>query len=225
MSAVIAVDGPNASGKGTVAQLVARRLSWHLLDSGALYRLVALQAMRTGVDLDDAARLETLPAMLEVEFVASPEGDPPRVRLAGKDVTLALRTEHCGAAASRVAAHPRVRNALLARQRAFRRAPGLVADGRDMGTVVFPDAELKIFLTANPEVRALRRYKQLSSKGIDVNLAGLSVEIAERDRRDRERDTAPLRAAADALEIDTSALSIEAVLARVMELAQQRSLI
>ncbi|MFT5392110.1 MAG: cytidylate kinase [Gammaproteobacteria bacterium] len=216
---VICIDGPNASGKGTVSQILAQRLGWHLLDSGALYRLVALSATRTGVSLDEPEELADVAIGLDVAFVPGDIGEPVLVHLSGKDVTTALRTEACGALASKVAAYPPVRAALLARQRAFRTAPGLVADGRDMGTVVFVDAPLKIFLTASAEVRAMRRYNQLSAKGNDVNLAALSVEIAERDRQDRERTTAPLRIAEDAHLVDTSERSIEAVLECVLKKA------
>ena len=221
---VITIDGPNASGKGTVCQLVAAEFGWHLLDSGALYRLVGLDASLRGVGFDDVNALVEIASGLDVSFAAGPTGEPAAVQLNGEDVSVTLRTETVGEYASRVAVLPMVRDALLERQRAFAEPPGLVADGRDMGTVVFPGAELKIFLTASAEVRALRRYKQLSQKGIDVNLAALSLEIAQRDRRDRERETAPLEPAPDALEIDTSVLSIEAVLARVLSEARSRGL-
>ena len=221
---VVAIDGPNASGKGTIGQALARELGWHLLDSGVLYRLVAFGADRRRIALDDAAGLVGVARGLHVEFVASPPGEPVGIRLEGEDVTTAVRAETRGNDASLVAALPAVRAVLLERQRGFRRPPGLVADGRDMGTAVFPDATLKIFLTASPAVRAERRYKQLRDKGIGVNLAALSIEIAERDRRDRERAAAPLEPAADAIEIDTSALSIEAVLDRVRGLVRARGL-
>ena len=221
---VITIDGPNASGKGTVCQLVAAQFGWHLLDSGALYRLVGLDASQRGVGFDDVGALVEIASGLDVTFTAGPMGEPAGVQLNGEDVSVTLRTETVGEYASRVAVVPVVRDALLERQRAFAEPPGLVADGRDMGTVVFPGAELKIFLTASAEVRALRRYKQLSEKGIDVNLATLSLEVAQRDRRDRERETAPLEPAPDALEIDTSVLSIEAVLARVLAEARSRGL-
>ena len=225
MAPVIAIDGPNASGKGTVARHLATRLGWQLLDSGALYRLVALDAEGRGIELENESALVAAAAALDVEFLPGSTDEPVRVRLAGEDVTRALRTEACGARASRVAVHPAVREALLARQRAFRRPPGLVADGRDMGTVVFSDAELKIFLTASAAVRARRRHNQLRQKGIDVSLADLSVEIEQRDRRDREREAAPLMAAADAIEIDTTALAIDVVLERVLALARSRGLV
>lgn len=222
---IVTIDGPNASGKGTVSQLLANRLDWHLLDSGALYRLVGLEATRHQVSFDHIPGLVAVAENLDVCFMPGRVGEPTRVNLQGEDVTVELRDEKAGEKASKVAMFPAVRNALLQRQRAFARPPGLVADGRDMGTVVFPDAQLKIFLTASPEVRALRRHKQLSEKGINVNLAALSVEIAERDRRDRERETAPLKPAPDALEIDTSALSVDAVLSRVLSETHSRGIL
>ena len=211
MTQVITIDGPSGTGKGTVTALVAQRLGWHTLDSGALYRVLGLAAEGRGVALDDADGLAALAASLPLAFV----GD--RVLLDGTDVSDAIRTETAGMAASRVAAFPGVRAALLDWQRRMARAPGLVADGRDMGTVVFPDAGLKIFLDASPEVRAERRYKQLKEKGLDVNLAGLVMDIRERDERDRTRAVAPLRAAGDAVVVDSTALSIAEVLDRVLE--------
>ncbi|HEX6998713.1 MAG TPA: (d)CMP kinase [Gammaproteobacteria bacterium] len=211
---VITIDGPTGSGKGTISRALAVRLGWHLLDSGALYRLVALEAQRRGVALDDAPRLAAIAEALDVTF-GDPSGEE-RVLLAGEDVTAALRTEECGAGASRVAAVPEVRAALLARQRAFARPPGLVADGRDMGTTVFPDASLKVFLTASPEERARRRHKQLKEKGIDVSLPDLSWDIAQRDRRDANRAVAPLRPADDARLLDSTSLSPEEVIARIV---------
>ncbi len=199
---VISVDGPAASGKGTVAAGVARALGFHLLDSGALYRLVALQAIRTGVAHDDAGALAAIAAALDASF------DGATIRLEGSDVTEAIRAEAVSAGASRVAVHPAVRAALLARQRAFRRAPGLVADGRDMGTVVFPDATLKVFVTASAGERAQRRHKQLIEKGISSNIDSLLRELQERDARDAARAEAPMKAAEDAAILDTTALSI-----------------
>ncbi|HEY8520988.1 MAG TPA: (d)CMP kinase [Gammaproteobacteria bacterium] len=210
---VITIDGPTGSGKGTISRALAVRLGWHLLDSGALYRLVALEAQRRGVPLDDGTRLAAIAEGLDVTF-GDPSGEE-RVLLAGEDVTAALRTEECGAGASQVAALPEVRSALLARQRAFARPPGLVADGRDMGTTVFPDAVLKVFLTASAEERARRRYKQLKEKGIDVSLPDLSWDIAQRDRRDANRAVAPLRPADDARLLDSTSLSPEEVIARI----------
>lgn len=218
---VIAIDGPGGSGKGTVARLVARQFGWHLLDSGALYRLVALAGLKNGLAADDVAGHARLAATLDVKFEADTRGDE-RVLLAGSDVTRELRGEQTGEAASRVAAWPEVRSALLGRQRAFARAPGLVADGRDMGSIVFRDAGLKVFLTATPEERARRRYKQLIQKGLSVNLAALSAEIAERDRRDTTRAVAPLIAVPDAIVVDSTALSIEEVVGRVTSLARER---
>ena len=221
MVPVIAIDGPGGSGKGTVARLVARELGWHLLDSGALYRLVALAGIRNGLAANDAVGHARLAAALDVTFAMDSRGDE-QVILAGADVTSELRAEQTGEAASRVAAWPGVRSALLGRQRAFARPPGLVADGRDMGSIVFRDAGLKVFLTASPEERARRRYKQLIQKGLSVNLAALSAEIAERDRRDTTRDVAPLIAVPDAIVVDSTALSIEEVVGRVLTLARDR---
>lgn len=218
---VVAIDGPSGSGKGTIAREVARALGWHLLDSGALYRLLALAAARDGVSLDDEQALAGLAGGLDIRFDSDAEGNE-RIRLDGEDVTRELRTEECGRLASRVAALPAVRDALLDLQRSFRRPPGLVADGRDMGTRVFPDATLKVFLTASVEERARRRYKQLKEKGIGVSLAALSQDIAERDRRDTERSVAPLRPADDARVLDSSHLSIEQVTRTVLDWVRQR---
>jgi len=220
---VVTIDGPSGSGKGTISRAVARHVGWHLLDSGALYRLVALAGAAAGLPLDDAAGHAAVARAMRVEFGWEADGRE-RVRLDGRDVSQEIRSETAGAGASRVAAWPEVRAALLERQRAFAQAPGLVADGRDMGTVVFPGAGLKIFLTATPEERALRRYKQLKDKGSDVSLAALSREIAERDLRDQTRQVAPLRPAADAQQIDSTGLDIEAVVARVLELGVARRL-
>lgn len=207
---VIAVDGPSGVGKGTLCQWLAARLGWSLLDSGALYRLTALAALRRNLSLEDEVRLAVVAAGLDVEFQACPAG-APRIVLDGVEVGVELRSESCGDAASRVAALPAVRAALLHRQRDFRRAPGLVADGRDMGTVVFPDAELKLFLTASSEERARRRYKQLRENGLNVNLKNLVEEIDARDRRDAQRAVAPLEPAPDAEILDTTRMSIEDV--------------
>ena len=208
--AVVTIDGPAASGKGTVARRVSEALGWHYLDSGALYRLVALKALHEGVDPDRADALAPLAEALDCAF----DGD--RVRLEDADVTDAVRGEEVSAAASRVAVHPAVRAALLERQRGFRRAPGLVADGRDMGTVVFPDARLKFFVTASPEERAARRQRQLAGMGIDVNIQSLLRDIRDRDARDGARAVAPLEPAADALILDTTNLSIDAAVAAVL---------
>lgn len=217
---VIAIDGPSGSGKGTIARRVAAELGYHLLDSGALYRLTALAARRAGVSLDDAAAVAGIARGMDVSFGSDPAGNE-RVCLSGDDVTGELRTEETGAGASRVAALPAVREALLGLQRSFRRPPGLVADGRDMGTQVFADARLKVFLTAGPGERAKRRYKQLKGKGIDVSLAALSREIEDRDRRDRERTVAPLKPADDARLLDSSGRSIDEVTRIVLEWARE----
>jgi len=219
---VIAIDGPTASGKGTISRLLAQRLGWHILDSGALYRLVALAAGKHGIALDDAESLRPLAAHLDVEFVAGEGAEEMSILLEGEDVTLDLRTETCGNGASKVAAIPAVRDALLERQHAFREPPGLVADGRDMGTVVFPDATLKIFLTASAEERARRRYNQLIGKGLNVTMRALLEEIAERDRRDSQRAASPLVPAKDAVLVDTSTMNIDEVMQRLWELCQQR---
>lgn len=218
---VIAIDGPSGSGKGTVARRVARQLGWHLLDSGALYRLVALAGRRAGLEPGDAAGHARQAATLDVQFGMDSAGEE-RVLLAGSDVTRELRAESTGEAASRVAAWQDVRSALLGRQRAFAQPPGLVADGRDMGSIVFREAGLKIFLTASPEERALRRYNQLKGKGLSGSLAALSAEIAERDRRDATRAVAPLVAVPEAVVVDSTALTIEEVVGRVIELAHER---
>ena len=212
----IAIDGPSGSGKGTVAGILAKRLGWNLLDSGALYRLLAFAAGNHGVALDNEALLEKLAAHLDVQFIGATDGKPARIILEGADVTHAIRSETVAAGASKVAALPAVRDALLQRQRAFLEFPGLVADGRDMGTVVFPDAPLKVFLTASAEERARRRYLQLKAKGDDVSLSGLLDEIRARDERDTQRAIAPLKPAADAIQLDSTELSIDQVLERIM---------
>ena len=222
-SPIVTIDGPSGSGKGTNSRAVARRVGWHLLDSGALYRLVALAGSDAGLAPEDEPGHAALARRMDVVFMVAPDGSE-RISLAGSDATARIRSEEAGRGASRVAAWPKVRQGLLARQRAFAVPPGLVADGRDMGTVVFPGAGLKIFLTATPEERALRRYKQLKDKGSDVSLPALSREIAERDLRDQTREVAPLKAAPDACLIDSTALSVEAVVQRVLQLGAARRL-
>ena len=214
---VIAVDGPAASGKGTIAAAVAASLGFHYLDSGALYRLVALQALRTGTGFEEGEALANLAAHLDVAFVAG------KILLEGDEVTADIRSERVSTGASEVAVHQDVRSALIGRQRGFRRPPGLVADGRDMGTVVFPDAPLKLFLTATAEERARRRHKQLIAKGISITMDSLLRDIRERDARDAGRAAAPLRPADDAVLLDTTELTIDEVVARVLSLWRVRS--
>ena len=210
---VIAIDGPTGSGKGAISRTLAVTLGWHLLDSGALYRLIALAVDRAGLGFDDPAALALVATRARMQFAAP--AMPEVTRLDGQDVTASVRTEECGAMASRIAAIPEVRRALWTRQRAFARPPGLVADGRDMGTVVFPEAELKVFLTASAAVRTQRRYKQLMQKGIDVSLPNLSEDIARRDERDANRVVAPLKPAEDARVLDSTGLLPEEVVARI----------
>jgi cytidylate kinase len=211
---IVAIDGPTGSGKGTVSRELARRTGWHLLDSGALYRLVALAAERRGVSLEDPQVLARVAGDMDFRFAATTDAE--RVYLDGEDVTAGIRTEPRGRDASIVGAMPAVRAVLLGRQRDFARPPGLVADGRDMGSVVFPRARLKVFLTAEPGERARRRYKQLKEKGIDVSLAGLSREIIERDKRDAGRRIAPLQPAADARVLDSTGLTANEVVERLL---------
>ncbi|MCX7147103.1 MAG: (d)CMP kinase, partial [Sulfuritalea sp.] len=209
---VIAIDGPSASGKGTVAERVATALGYHYLDSGSLYRLTALAALRTGVALDDEAGVAELAAGLPATFTGG------RIFLSDDDVTDAIRTEEISAGASKIAALPAVRTALLARQRAYRRFPGLVADGRDMASVVFPAAAAKVFLTASAEARAERRYKQLIAKGMPANMHALLQDLQERDARDAQRSVAPLKQCDDADLVDTTQMNIEAAVAAVMSI-------
>ena len=220
---ILAIDGPSGSGKGTIARALARHAGWHLLDSGALYRLVALSGRRSGLAPDDVGGHAALARAMSVEFSGDQEGRE-RIRLDRVDVTREVRSEEAGQGASRVAAWPEVREALLERQRAFTLPPGLVADGRDMGTVIFPAADLKIYLTASAAERALRRYKQLKEKGSDANLAALSREIAERDQRDSTRVVAPLRPAPDARIIDSTGMSIAQVVESVLSAGRARGL-
>ena len=218
---VLTLDGPAGSGKGTIAERVAKALGWHMLDSGALYRLVAVAAQKNKIAFDDDIKLSALAQRLDAVF-SSCEGGGVEVRLDGEDVTQVIRTEDCGCMASEVAANKGVRKALLQRQRDYLVPPGLVADGRDMGTVVFPDALVKVFLTATAEERAKRRFNQLNEKGLDVSLSGLIIDIQARDLRDMSRSEAPLVAASDAITIDTSKLSIEEVVEQVLVLLQNK---
>jgi len=221
---VITIDGPSGSGKGTVAALLAGELGWNFLDSGALYRLLAFAARNHGVDLTNEEALKVLAEHLDVQFGAARDGHGMIIILEGEEVTESIRNEQVGAGASQVAALPVVRTALLQRQKAFREAPGLVADGRDMGTVVFPDAPLKIFLTASAEERARRRFLQLKARGDDVNLASLLEEIRERDERDTQRAVAPLKPADDAVQLDSTTLSIDEVLQKILSEVADRDL-
>ena len=220
---IVTIDGPSGSGKGTISRAIAEHVAWHLLDSGALYRLVALAGSQSALEPADVAGHAALATRMDVVFSVRSDGSE-RVTLDGQDVTAAIRAETAGQGASRVAAWPAVRTALLERQRAFAQPPGLVADGRDMGTVVFPHAQLKVFLTASAAARAQRRYKQLKDKGSDVSLPALSREIAERDLRDTTRAVAPLQPASDAVVIDSTDLTIEQVVEQVLALGAQRAL-
>ncbi|MGR5276924.1 (d)CMP kinase [Vibrio rotiferianus] len=217
---VVTVDGPSGAGKGTLCMLLAKKLGFHLLDSGAIYRVLALAAIHHGVDTESEDALVPLATHLDVQFVA--EGDLVKVILEGEDVSGELRKEETGMAASKVAALPRVREALLRRQRAFESAPGLVADGRDMGTVVFTGAQAKIFLDASAEERANRRLKQLQDKGLDVRFADLLSEIQERDDRDRNRPVAPLRPAEDALVLDSTSMTIDEVVEKALQYIESK---
>jgi cytidylate kinase len=212
---VLTIDGPSGSGKGTISRSVARRLGWHYLDSGAIYRAVGQAAAWEGVDLGDPEALAACAARTEIRFETQGEGEP-HVLVNGKDATRLLHTETAGAVASAIAAYPAVRAALVDLQLRFRRAPGLVADGRDMGTVIFPDAKYKVFLTASAEERARRRYKQLKDKGVSANLDSLLHEIAARDERDAGRAVAPLKPATDAVILDSTGMPITEVIDRVL---------
>jgi cytidylate kinase len=223
ISPVITVDGPSGAGKGTLSAMLANHLNWHLLDSGALYRVLAIATEHHGLSADDEESIVPLAASLDVEFETTESSR--RIILEGEDVTDDIRTEEVGSVASQVAALPRVREALLRRQRAFQQDPGLVADGRDMGTVVFTDANAKIFLTASAEARAERRYKQLKDKGLDVNIARLLSDIQARDERDTQRTVAPLVAAEDSLVIDSTSLNIQEVFEKAIEFVNSKSLL
>ena len=222
MSAVITVDGPSGSGKGTICRLLSQKLGWNLLDSGALYRLTALAARHHGVDLNDVEALQVLAAHLDVRFVASDAESEVQIFLEGEEVTKAIRAEDVGLDASKVAAIQPVRTALLSRQRDFAQQPGLIADGRDMGTVVFPDALLKIYLDASAEERAQRRYKQLIDKGVGASLEDILQDLRARDDRDMNRSASPLKPAEDAIRLDSTSMTIDEVLAAVLEEARHR---
>lgn len=217
---VITIDGPSGSGKGTVCRLLAEKLGWDVLDSGAIYRVLALAALHHQIALNDEECLVPLAANLDVQFLLDSESGLSKIVLEGEEVTTSIRNEEVGKAASQVAALPRVREALLRRQRAFRNEKGLVADGRDMGTVVFPDAQVKIFLTASAEERAKRRFNELNAQGHNVTLSGLLKDIQARDERDINRAVAPLVAAQDAITLDTTTLNAEQAFAQVLTICQ-----
>lgn len=215
---VLTIDGPSGAGKGTISRAVANQLGWHYLDSGSIYRSLAIAVLNAQLSTDDIPAIVALASQMQLEFECT---EQLIVKLDGVDVTMQLGLEDTGRIASIVAAYPEVRAALLKKQKDFQQEPGLVADGRDMGTVVFPDAQYKVFLTASSDVRAHRRYKQLKEKGIDANLVQITQDIEERDRRDQERATAPLSMAKDALYIDSSAMNLEIVLTEVLKLVRK----
>ncbi|TRX56631.1 (d)CMP kinase [Thalassomonas sp. M1454] len=217
---VITIDGPSGAGKGTVARIVAEQLGWNLLDSGAIYRVLAVAVEHHGIDIESEDAIIPLASHLDVEFKSV--NNTSRVMLEGEDVTDVIRTENIGIMASKVAAFPRVREALLRRQRAFKETPGLLADGRDMGTVVFPDAPVKIFLTASAEERAQRRMNQLQQKGIDVNIGRLLDDIRQRDERDQNREVAPLVPAEGALIVDSTELTVNKVVEKILLFANEK---
>ncbi len=222
---VIAIDGPSGSGKGAITHMLAEQLGFHILDSGALYRLIGLSARRNGIPFDSEPELAQLASQMQIEFKTSDDPEEPiRIHLDGEDVTLAIRTDQAGSDASAVAPHPAVRQAIFELQQDFRAAPGLIADGRDMGTVVFPQADLKIYLTASAEARAERRYKQLIAKDISVSLHDLFLSIQERDERDMNRKVAPLVPADDAHVIDSTEMGIDEVFAEVLRLVADKGL-
>jgi len=218
---VITIDGPSGAGKGTVSRLVAEQLGWQLLDSGAIYRVLAVAILHHNIEINEEEPLIPIAAHLDVQFEITPDGNS-KVVLEGEDVSNSIRTEEVGALASKVAAFPRVREALLRRQRAFKLAPGLVADGRDMGTVVFIDAPVKVFLTASPEERARRRFEQLKGKGFDVKIGRLLDDIRQRDERDQNREVAPLIPAEGALIIDSTDISIKDVVSEVLSFTNEK---
>lgn len=220
VSPVITIDGPSGAGKGTISTLLAKQFGWHFLDSGAIYRVLAIASMHHQINAADEIGLVPLASSLDVSFDTQDSGS--RIVLEGEDVTYSIRTEEVGSTASQIASLPRVREALLRRQRAFKQSPGLVADGRDMGTVVFPNAEVKIFLTATAEERAQRRYKQLKEKGHDVNIARLLADIQARDERDANRTVAPLVPAADAFVLDSTDLNVEQVIEKITEFVDSK---
>ncbi|MFT5693497.1 MAG: cytidylate kinase [Oceanicoccus sp.] len=219
---VVTIDGPSGSGKGSLCQMLARELGWHLLDSGALYRIVGLAAEKRGVSFSDEAALAKLAANLNVEFRAGQSGEPSSVLLDGEDISSVVRSETTGTLASKVAVYNGVRDALKELQRDFAKAPGLIADGRDMGTVIFPDAQLKIYLTASAQERADRRHKQLINKGESVNIGALLEDIEERDNRDMNRAVAPLKPAIDAIMLDSTGVSIDDVFQQVFDRLKSR---